>query len=143
MGRANQDQPSGSEKSTDSRRPAPSDASSSAGQEKRIRVRVNGREVWVPAASPDPVTGEPKPTTIMQACEAAGVYVPHFCYHPKLPPAGNCRMCLVEVAKAPKPVAVRYAWADNPEGCNLYNAKGLPASPFRTDDWPGITAPKK
>jgi len=35
----------------------------------------------------------------------------------------------------PQPVAVRYAWADNPE-CNLYNAEGLPASPFRTDDWP-------
>jgi sialate O-acetylesterase len=34
-----------------------------------------------------------------------------------------------------KPVAVRYAWADNPE-CNLYNTDGLPASPFRTDDWP-------
>ena len=34
------------------------------------------------------------------------------------------------------PVAVRYAWADNPEGCNLYNAEGLPAVPFRTDDWP-------
>ncbi|OPZ28945.1 MAG: Glycosyl hydrolases family 2, sugar binding domain [Lentisphaerae bacterium ADurb.BinA184] len=33
------------------------------------------------------------------------------------------------------PVAVRYAWADNPEGCNLYNADGLPASPFRTDTW--------
>lgn len=33
------------------------------------------------------------------------------------------------------PVAVRYAWADNPEGCNLYNAAGLPASPFRTDGW--------
>ncbi|MFA6567654.1 MAG: sialate O-acetylesterase [Victivallales bacterium] len=33
------------------------------------------------------------------------------------------------------PVAVRYAWADNPEGCNLYNKEGLPASPFRTDDW--------
>jgi sialate O-acetylesterase len=33
------------------------------------------------------------------------------------------------------PVAVRYAWADNPE-CNLYNGAGLPASPFRTDDWP-------
>lgn len=32
------------------------------------------------------------------------------------------------------PVAVRYAWADNPE-CNLYNKDGLPASPFRTDDW--------
>jgi len=33
------------------------------------------------------------------------------------------------------PVAVRYAWADNPEGCNLYNVEGLPASPFRTDVW--------
>jgi sialate O-acetylesterase len=36
------------------------------------------------------------------------------------------------------PVAVRYAWADSPD-CNLFNAEGLPASPFRTDDWPGIT----
>jgi sialate O-acetylesterase len=33
------------------------------------------------------------------------------------------------------PVAVRYAWADNPI-CNLYNAEEIPASPFRTDDWP-------
>ncbi|HUT61805.1 MAG TPA: sialate O-acetylesterase [Phycisphaerae bacterium] len=41
-----------------------------------------------------------------------------------------------------KPVAARYAWADNP-ACNLTNASGLPASPFRTDDWPGLTAPKK
>ncbi|HUU20284.1 MAG TPA: sialate O-acetylesterase [Sedimentisphaerales bacterium] len=40
------------------------------------------------------------------------------------------------------PVAVRYAWADNPV-CNLYNEEGLPASPFRTDDWPGITVDKK
>jgi sialate O-acetylesterase len=40
------------------------------------------------------------------------------------------------------PVAVRYAWADNPAGCNLFNKEGLPASPFRTDDWPGITVPK-
>ncbi|MEK6645727.1 MAG: sialate O-acetylesterase [Candidatus Firestonebacteria bacterium] len=37
-----------------------------------------------------------------------------------------------------KPVAVRYAWADNPD-CNLYNKEKLPASPFRTDDWEGIT----
>ncbi len=36
------------------------------------------------------------------------------------------------------PIAVRYAWADNPE-CNLVNGEGLPASPFRTDDWKGIT----
>lgn len=38
----------------------------------------------------------------------------------------------------PYPVAVRYAWADNP-ACNLYNGAGLPASPFRTDDWRGLT----
>lgn len=37
------------------------------------------------------------------------------------------------------PVAVRYAWADNPDDANLYNKEGLPASPFRTDDWAGIT----
>ena len=37
------------------------------------------------------------------------------------------------------PVAVRYAWANNPEGCNLFNKEGLPASPFRTDDWPIIS----
>ena len=36
------------------------------------------------------------------------------------------------------PVAVRYDWADNPEG-NLANSAGLPASPFRSDDWPGVT----
>jgi len=36
------------------------------------------------------------------------------------------------------PVAVRYAWGDSPR-CNLFNKEGLPASPFRTDDWPGIT----
>jgi sialate O-acetylesterase len=37
------------------------------------------------------------------------------------------------------PTAVRYAWGDNPEDANLYNKEGLPASPFRTDKWPGIT----
>jgi sialate O-acetylesterase len=41
--------------------------------------------------------------------------------------------------KVPTPVAVRYAWADNPDDANLYNKDGLPASPFRTDEWPGIT----
>jgi sialate O-acetylesterase len=42
----------------------------------------------------------------------------------------------------PKPVAVRYGWADNP-AVNLYNGANLPASPFRTDDWPGITTNRK
>ncbi len=40
------------------------------------------------------------------------------------------------------PVAVRYAWADNPV-CNLYSREGLPVTPFRTDDWPGVTADKR
>ena len=42
-----------------------------------------------------------------------------------------------------QPVAVRYAWADNPDDANLYNMEGLPASPFRTDEWPGITIKNK
>ena len=42
--------------------------------------------------------------------------------------------------KVPNPVAVRYAWANNPLGCNLYNSANLPAAPFRTDDWPAKTA---
>ena len=41
------------------------------------------------------------------------------------------------------PVAVRYGWANNPEDLNLYNLEGLPAVPFRTDDWPMITAENK
>lgn len=44
--------------------------------------------------------------------------------------------------KVPQPLAVRYAWNDNPD-CNLYNKAALPAAPFRTDDWPGITINKK
>ena len=47
--------------------------------------------------------------------------------------------CSEEVSQ---PVAVRYAWADNPL-CNLYNEAGLPASPFRTDTWPGVTIENK
>ncbi len=42
---------------------------------------------------------------------------------------------VVSSPAVPRPVAVRYGWADNPP-CNLYNGAGLPASPFRTDDWP-------
>ena len=42
---------------------------------------------------------------------------------------------VVSSPDVPKPVAVRYAFSMNPEGCNLYNKEGLPASPFRTDDW--------
>lgn len=48
---------------------------------------------------------------------------------------------LVNSPEVPEPVAVRYAWADNPE-TNLHNSAGLPANPFRTDKWPGITVGK-
>jgi len=61
----------------------------------KIRVKVDGREIEVPRLTPD-WQGKLQPTTMLQACTLAGVEIPHYCYHPKLPVAGNCRMCLVE-----------------------------------------------
>ena len=58
------------------------------------KLTVDGTEIEVPNGS-----------SVLQACEAAGVEVPRFCYHERLSVAGNCRMCLVEIEKAPKPVA--------------------------------------
>ena len=43
--------------------------------------------------------------TVMQACELSGIEIPRFCYHDKLSIAGNCRTCLVEMEKSPKPIA--------------------------------------
>merc|ERR1719445_758852 len=62
--------------------------------EELTEVTVDGKKVRVP-----------KGVTVLQACEAAGVNIPRFCYHDRLSIAGNCRMCLVEVEKAKKPVA--------------------------------------
>jgi NADH dehydrogenase (ubiquinone) Fe-S protein 1 len=59
-----------------------------------ITLTVDGKEVTVPAGS-----------ALIQACEAAGATVPRFCYHDRLAIAGNCRMCLVDVERAPKPIA--------------------------------------
>lgn len=63
-----------------------------------VTVKVDGVEVAVPAGS-----------NVLQACEAAGVEVPRFCYHDRLSVAGNCRMCLVQLedarGMAPKPAA--------------------------------------
>ena len=47
----------------------------------------------------------PPEYTLLQACEAAGAEIPRFCFHERLSIAGNCRMCLVELKGAPKPVA--------------------------------------
>ena len=59
-----------------------------------LKLTVNGKEVEVPEGS-----------NLLQACTLAGAEIPRFCYHERLSIAGNCRMCLVEVEKAPKPVA--------------------------------------
>ncbi|HSJ63773.1 MAG TPA: 2Fe-2S iron-sulfur cluster-binding protein [Gemmatimonadaceae bacterium] len=56
-----------------------------------VTLTIEGRSVTVPAG-----------TSILEAAKAAGVLIPHYCYHPGLPVAGVCRMCLVEVEKAPK-----------------------------------------
>lgn len=61
----------------------------------KIRIKVDGREIEVPKLSPD-WQGKLQPTSMLQACAHAGIDVPHYCYHPKLPVPGNCRMCLVE-----------------------------------------------
>ena len=57
-------------------------------------LTIDGREIAVPAGA-----------TVLQACEAAGREIPRFCYHERLSIAGNCRMCLVEMARSPKPIA--------------------------------------
>ena len=51
----------------------------------------------------------------------------------KIVSRGGTDVVVVRADGVKKPVAVRYAWADNPEGCNLFSKEGLPASPFRTD----------
>jgi len=58
-----------------------------------VEIELDGQKVEVPPGS-----------MIMHAAEKAGTYIPHFCYHKKLSIAASCRMCLVEVEKAPKPM---------------------------------------
>jgi NADH-quinone oxidoreductase subunit G len=60
-----------------------------------LKIKVDGREVDVPKTMAD-WEGKMVPTTMLQACQLAAQEVPHYCYHPKLPVAGNCRMCLIE-----------------------------------------------
>ncbi|TCD65303.1 NADH dehydrogenase (ubiquinone) 78K chain precursor, 5-prime end [Steccherinum ochraceum] len=67
---------------------------SSSRRQADITLTVDGKEVTVPQGS-----------ALIQACEAAGATIPRFCYHDRLAIAGNCRMCLVEVERSPKPVA--------------------------------------
>jgi NADH-quinone oxidoreductase subunit G len=59
--------------------------------EEMVNLTIEGRPVTVPAG-----------TSILEAAKTVGIVIPHYCYHPGLPVAGVCRMCLVEVEKAPK-----------------------------------------
>ncbi|HKW28453.1 MAG TPA: molybdopterin-dependent oxidoreductase [Verrucomicrobiae bacterium] len=101
----------------------------------KIKVKVDGRELEVPRLTPD-WQGKLVPTTMIQACELAKTDVPHYCYHPKLPVAGNCRMCLVEFgtpALGPdrKPVM-------NPDGTPKIAKSPRPAIACATPISPGM-----
>ena len=58
------------------------------------KLKINNKEIEIEEG-----------LTVLQACEAAGAEIPRFCYHERLSIAGNCRMCLVEMEKSPKPIA--------------------------------------
>src|SRR5262245_55399079 len=101
----------------------------------KIKVKVDGREIEVPRLSAD-WSGKLAPTTMIQACELAKTDVPHYCYHPKLPIAGNCRMCLVEFgtpALGPdrKPIS-------NPDGTPKIAKSPRPAIACATPILPGM-----
>ena len=100
-----------------------------------IKVKVDGREIEVPRLLAD-WSGKLTPTTMIQACELARIDVPHYCWHPKLPVAGNCRMCLVEfgtpaVGPDRKPVL-------NPDGTPKIAKSPRPAIACATPISPGM-----
>ena len=68
------------------------------------KLTVNGKEVEVPAG-----------TNLIEAARAAGVEVPHYCYHPSLSIAGQCRLCMVDIEKTPRPTIA----------CNTTAADGM------------------
>jgi len=101
-----------------------------------VTIQVDGKTISVPKSTPDPITGKPIPTTMIQACAQVNVDVPHYCYHPKLAVAGNCRMCLVEFgtpAMGPdrKPVM-------NPDGTPKIAKSPRPAIACATPISPGM-----
>ena len=61
------------------------------------KLTIDGKQIEVPAG-----------TTIIQAAEKLGINIPRYCYHPALPVAGNCRICMVEVEQQPKPQIACY-----------------------------------
>ena len=74
-----------------------------------LQVEIDGKQLSVEQG-----------TTVMEAAHEVGTYIPHFCYHKKLSIAANCRMCLVEVEKAPKPLPACAI-------CHAHGSSGLAA----------------
>ncbi|MHB1311363.1 MAG: NADH-quinone oxidoreductase subunit G [Gemmatimonadaceae bacterium] len=83
---------------------------------KLINLTIEGRAVSVPAG-----------TTILEAAKTAGVLIPHYCYHPGLPVAGVCRMCLVEVEKMPKLAPSCATTVGEGQVVHVYSEKALEA----------------
>src|SRR5262245_61287359 len=116
--------------------PTQTESKPAAQRVETIKVKVDGKEIEVPKTTPDPISGKPLGTTMIQACALAKVDVPHYCYHPKLPVAGNCRMCLVEFgtpAMGPdrKPIM-------NPDGTPKIAKSPRPAIACATPISPGM-----
>ncbi|MBX3175627.1 MAG: (2Fe-2S)-binding protein [Gemmatimonadaceae bacterium] len=81
-----------------------------------VTLTIEGRQVTVPAG-----------TSILEAAKAAGVLIPHYCYHPGLPVAGVCRMCLVEVEKMPKLAPSCATAVGEGQVVHVYSEKALEA----------------
>jgi predicted molibdopterin-dependent oxidoreductase YjgC len=81
-----------------------------------VNLTIEGRAVSVPAG-----------TSILEAAKFAGVLIPHYCYHPSLPIAGVCRMCLVEVEKAPKLAPACATAAGEGQVVHVYSPAALEA----------------
>lgn len=81
---------------------SPRSFSTTARRRAEVELTIDGKKISIEAGS-----------ALIQACEKAGVTIPRYCYHEKLLIAGNCRMCLVEVERVPKPVA-SCAWPVQP-----------------------------
>ena len=85
-------------------------------EQKMVSLTIEGRQVSVPEG-----------TTILEAAKTAGVLIPHYCYHPGLPVAGVCRMCLVEVEKAPKLAPSCATTVAEGQVVHVHNEKSLDA----------------
>jgi len=96
-------------------------------QPDRIAVNIDGREVRVP-----------KGTNMIEAARLVGIEIPHFCYHPKLSVAGNCRMCLVEMGMPALDPATKEAVVDPATGRPKINWIPKPAIACFTNAAPGL-----